>query len=100
MSRYPMDNPELGKPRQLSTHFPKPTSLDGLVSGPNVKPLLENSGLPNDALAHIWRLADWDSDSYLDSDQFGVALHLMKAVEMGAQLPGKLPSSMILNRKI
>lgn len=63
--------------------------------GSNVKPLLENSGLPNDALAHIWRLADWDSDSY-----FGVALHLMKAVEMGAQLPGKLPSSMILNRKI
>ncbi|KAG1052072.1 hypothetical protein G6F43_005765 [Rhizopus delemar] len=100
MSRYPMDNTELGKPRQLSTHFPKPTSLDGLVSGSNVKPLLENSGLPNDALAHIWRLADWDSDSYLDSDQFGVALHLMKAVEMGAQLPGKLPSSMILNRKI
>lgn len=70
------------------------------MSGSNVKPLLENSGLPNDALAHIWRLADWDSDSYLDSDQFGVALHLMKAVEMGAQLPGKLPSSMILNRKI
>ncbi|KAG1150667.1 hypothetical protein G6F37_007883 [Rhizopus arrhizus] len=73
---------------------------DGLVSGANVKPLLENSGLPNDALAHIWRLADWDSDGYLDSDQFGVALHLIKAVEMGTQLPDKLPPSMIPNRKI
>lgn len=73
---------------------------DGLVSGANVKPLFENSGLPNDVLAHIWRLADWDSDGYLDSDQFGVALHLIKAVEMGAQLPDKLPPSMIPNRKI
>ncbi|CEG72115.1 hypothetical protein RMATCC62417_07727 [Rhizopus microsporus] len=73
---------------------------DGLVSGASVKPVLEESGLPTETLAQIWRLADWDSDGYMDADQFGVALHLIKAVELGAQLPDKLPASMIPNRKI
>lgn len=85
------------------TYLPLFQSLgprDGLVSGANVKPILENSRLPNDQLAHIWRLADWDNDGYLNEDQFGVALHLIKSIELGAQLPEKLPSSMIPNRKI
>lgn len=86
-----------------NTYLPVFQSLhprDGLVSGANVKPILEDSGLPNDALAQIWRLADWDNDGYLDADQLGVALHLIKAIELGAQLPEKLPSSMIPHRKI
>ncbi|KAI8987735.1 P-loop containing nucleoside triphosphate hydrolase protein [Mycotypha africana] len=73
---------------------------DGLVSGAQIKPILMKSGLPNDMLAQIWRLADWDNDGYMDIDQFGVALHLIKAVELGAQLPEKLPPSIIPNRKI
>ncbi|KAI9247749.1 P-loop containing nucleoside triphosphate hydrolase protein [Sporodiniella umbellata] len=86
-----------------SSYLPVFQSLhprDGLVSGAGVKPILENSGLPNEALAQIWRLADWDSDGYLNADQFGVALHLIKAMELGAQLPDKLPPSMIPHRKI
>ncbi|OBZ85862.1 EH domain-containing protein 2 [Choanephora cucurbitarum] len=73
---------------------------DGKVSGANVKPVLEESGLDNGRLADIWRLSDWDSDGYLDADQFGVAMHLIKAVQLGAQLPEKLPSSMMPGRKL
>lgn len=73
---------------------------DGLVPGANIKPVLMESGLPNETLAQIWRLADWDGDGYMDIDEFSVAMHLVKAVEHGADLPEKLPSSLIPNRKI
>ncbi|KAI8988890.1 P-loop containing nucleoside triphosphate hydrolase protein [Pilobolus umbonatus] len=86
-----------------STYMPQFTRLhprDGLVSGAAVKPVLTETGLPNDILAEVWRLADWDHDGYMDADQFGVALHLIKAVELGATLPETLPSSMKPHRKI
>lgn len=73
---------------------------DGMVSGASVKPILVETGLPNDILADIWRLADWDNDGYLDVDQFAVAMHLIKAVQLGAQLPPKLPPSLMPTRKI
>ncbi|CAO0789577.1 unnamed protein product [Mucor circinelloides] len=86
-----------------SSYMPAFQSLhprDGMVSGVNVKPILVETGLPNDVLADIWRLADWDNDGYLDADQFGVAMHLIKAVQLGAQLPPKLPPSLMPTRKI
>ncbi|KAL9546832.1 hypothetical protein MBANPS3_006467 [Mucor bainieri] len=86
-----------------SSYMPTFQSLhprDGMVSGANVKPILVETGLPNDVLADIWRLADWDNDGYLDADQFGVAMHLIKAVQLGAQLPPKLPPSLMPTRKI
>ncbi|KAL7318147.1 hypothetical protein PS15m_004406 [Mucor circinelloides] len=86
-----------------SSYMPTFQSLhprDGMVSGVNVKPILVETGLPNDVLADIWRLADWDNDGYLDADQFGVAMHLIKAVQLGAQLPPKLPPSLMPTRKI
>lgn len=86
-----------------SSYMPTFQSLhprDGMVSGVNVKPILMETGLPNDVLADIWRLADWDNDGYLDADQFGVAMHLIKAVQLGAQLPPKLPPSLMPTRKI
>ncbi|CAO3622428.1 unnamed protein product [Mucor fragilis] len=86
-----------------SSYMPAFQSLhprDGMVSGASVKPILVETGLPNDVLAEIWRLADWDNDGYLDADQFGVAMHLIKAVQLGAQLPPKLPASLMPTRKI
>lgn len=73
---------------------------EGVVPGASVKPVLMESGLPNDVLAHVWRLADWDADGYMDIDQFSVAMHLIKAVQNGVDLPQKLPPSLIPNRKI
>ncbi|EPB88290.1 hypothetical protein HMPREF1544_04874 [Mucor circinelloides 1006PhL] len=72
---------------------------DGKVSGGDVKPILMESGLPNDQLAQIWRLADFDNDGYMDIDEFCIAMHLIKAVHSGAQLPEKLPATLMPNRK-
>ncbi|ORX56965.1 hypothetical protein DM01DRAFT_1334522 [Hesseltinella vesiculosa] len=73
---------------------------DGKLSGAACKPALMDSGLPNDLLAKVWRLADWDSDGYMDVDEFSVAMHLIKAVQSGASLPEKLPADMIPSRKL
>lgn len=73
---------------------------DGKVSGSAVKPILMESGLANDSLAKVWRLADWDDDGYMDLDQFSVAMHLIKASQSGASLPDKLPSTLMPSRKI
>lgn len=68
---------------------------EGKVSGAAIKPVLMESGLPNDTLAQIWRLADLDGDGYMDIDEFSIAMHLIKAVQNGGQLPQKLPSTML-----
>lgn len=73
---------------------------DGQVSGAACKPVLTNSGLPNNILADIWRLSDYDSDGYLDADQFMIAMHLIKAIELGAELPDKLPPSLMPPTKL
>ncbi|KAG0743241.1 hypothetical protein G6F62_004993 [Rhizopus arrhizus] len=72
---------------------------EGKVSGVDVKPLLMNSGLPTDQLAQVWRLADFDNDGYMDIDEFCIAMHLISAVQNGAQLPEKLPATLLPNRK-
>lgn len=73
---------------------------DGVVPGSAVKPILTETNLPNDLLAQIWRLSDYDGDGYMDLDEFSMAMHLVKAVEHGAELPEKLPPAMVPNRKI
>ncbi|RUO95480.1 hypothetical protein BC936DRAFT_143931, partial [Jimgerdemannia flammicorona] len=67
----------------------------GKVAGAEVRPVLVDTGLPNDTLAKIWRLADWDSDGYMDIDEFCVAMHLTKAVQTGGELPETLPQTML-----
>ncbi|KAF7725112.1 hypothetical protein EC973_000438 [Apophysomyces ossiformis] len=129
MSMFPMVNPELDAaqrnpfeefggpapaPGELPPSYWNFSSVDkssylsrfqslgpreGKISGGNVKPVLMESGLPNDILAQIWRLADFDNDGYMDIDEFSIAMHLIKAVQSGGQLPEKLPSTMLPNRK-
>ncbi|KAG2194106.1 hypothetical protein INT47_003049 [Mucor saturninus] len=72
---------------------------EGKVSGADVKPILMESGLPTEQLAQIWRLADFDNDGYMDIDEFCIAMHLIKAMQNGAQLPDKLPHTLMPNRK-
>ena len=74
--------------------------VDGKVTGSNIKPVLTETGLSTDILAKVWKLADWDSDGYMDVDQFAVAIHLCKGVLSGGELPDELPKSMIPNRKV
>ncbi|CAG8637187.1 16474_t:CDS:2 [Funneliformis mosseae] len=74
--------------------------IDGKVPGSSIRPVLIKTGLSQDILAKIWGLADWDSDGYMDSDQFAVAMHLCKGVISSGELPDELPKAMIPNRKV
>ncbi|ORY94698.1 P-loop containing nucleoside triphosphate hydrolase protein [Syncephalastrum racemosum] len=123
MSQFPMVNPELEQSQRnpfedmtqpsagevppsywhfssvdKSTYVPMFQGLhprEGKINGGAIKPILMESGLPNDQLAQIWRLADFDADGYMDVDEFSIAMHLIKAVQSGGQLPEKLPQTML-----
>uniref|UniRef100_A0A6T9E1W8 Calmodulin n=1 Tax=Haptolina ericina TaxID=156174 RepID=A0A6T9E1W8_9EUKA len=71
--------------------------VNGLISGGTVRPVLERSGLPVDALRQVWNLSDIDRDGHLDADEFAVAMHLTRdlAGKPGAQPPASLPPDLI-----
>ncbi|KAI9599413.1 P-loop containing nucleoside triphosphate hydrolase protein [Syncephalis fuscata] len=66
----------------------------GKLSGADARPILEETQLPQDTLAHIWRLADWDADGSLDAAQYVLAMHYTKMAQQGGELPDKLPAHM------
>ncbi|KAK9766146.1 hypothetical protein K7432_004984 [Basidiobolus ranarum] len=68
--------------------------VQGKVSGVEAKPAMMNTRLGNDMLAKVWRLADWDGDGYLDSDQFIVAMHLCNLARSGTEIPDELPATL------
>lgn len=51
--------------------------------------------LPNSVLSKIWKLSDVDDDGVLDSDEFALALYLIKIKLEGAELPSTLPKHLI-----
>ncbi|KAJ2964784.1 hypothetical protein NQZ79_g327 [Umbelopsis isabellina] len=67
---------------------------DGVLVGSKIKPYLLESGLPNNVLADIWRLSDYDNDGTMDIHQFSIAMHFVAVVKNGGSLPEKLPSAM------
>jgi hypothetical protein len=67
---------------------------DGVLVGSKIKPCLLETGLPNNVLADIWRLSDYDNDGTMDIHQFSIAMHFVAVVKNGGSLPEKLPSAM------
>ena len=53
------------------------------------------SKLQNNVLGKIWKLSDVDKDGMLDSDEFALAMHLIKIKMEGNDLPSKLPEHLI-----
>lgn len=51
--------------------------------------------LPNSVLSKIWRLSDIDGDGLLDSDEFALAMYLVKIKLKGAELPTTLPKHLL-----
>lgn len=51
--------------------------------------------LPNSVLSKIWKLADVDDDGVLDSDEFALAMYLVKIKLEGSELPSTLPKHLI-----
>lgn len=51
--------------------------------------------LPNSVLSKIWKLADTDNDGLLDSDEFALAMYLVKIKLEDSELPATLPEHLI-----
>lgn len=66
----------------------------GRLSGLDARPVLEQTGLPQETLAQIWRLADWDGDGALDAAQYAVAMFYANYAKRGGELPDQLPAHM------
>ncbi|EFA79769.1 hypothetical protein PPL_06588 [Heterostelium album PN500] len=73
--------------------------VDGKVNGAIAKQPLQQSGLPNDILAKIWRLSDIDRDGMLDCDEFILAMHLINSKIAGQNIPESLPPTLIPHTK-
>ena len=69
--------------------------VDGKISGGAAKPALMETQLPVADLGTIWGLADLTKDGYLDSDEFCLAMHLVKLKQSGLELPKILPESLV-----
>ncbi|XP_014212435.1 EH domain-containing protein 3 [Copidosoma floridanum] len=68
---------------------------DGKITGAAAKTEMIKSKLPNTILGKIWKLADVDRDGFLDSDEFALAMHLIKVKTDGYELPTELPSHLV-----
>uniref|UniRef100_U5EMK8 Putative endocytosis/signaling protein ehd1 n=1 Tax=Corethrella appendiculata TaxID=1370023 RepID=U5EMK8_9DIPT len=69
--------------------------VDGKISGAAAKSELIKSKLPNSVLSKIWKLSDYDSDGFLDMEEFALAMHLINVKMDGNELPNSLPDHLI-----
>lgn len=75
--------------------FQKMNPVNDKVSGAAAKAEMVKSKLPNSVLGKIWKLSDIDRDGQLDSDEFALAMHLVKLKLDGYELPADLPDHLI-----
>lgn len=81
---------------QYDTYFEKlDKQRNGIVRGPEAVQFFKSSNLPEQDLVKIWDLADIRKSGTLNPNEFAVAMHLIHARLMGAQLPRVLPSTLI-----
>lgn len=72
----------------------------GKVTGAKAKREMQKSKLPNTSLGHVWKLSDIDRDGCLDSEEFALAMYLIKLKLEGSELPDKLPKHLIPPSKV
>ncbi|XP_001945062.1 EH domain-containing protein 3 [Acyrthosiphon pisum] len=68
---------------------------DGKVVRTAAKEEFIQSKLPDSVLSKIWKLADQDGDGLLDSDEFALAMYLIKIKLEGSELPDTLPKHLL-----
>lgn len=73
------------------------TTKRGFVTGEQAVGFFSRSGLPEEALAQIWDLADINSEGQLTRDDFAVAMYLIRQQkrDAGNVLPQTLPANLI-----
>lgn len=67
----------------------------GKVTGRAAKEEMMKSQLPSKVLGKVWKLADTDSDGMLDSEEFALAMHLIKIKVDGHDIPDTLPRHLV-----
>jgi len=67
----------------------------GKVTGRAAKEEMMKSHLPNKVLGKVWKLADTDCDGMLDSEEFALAMHLIKIKVDGHDIPDVLPRHLL-----
>lgn len=71
------------------------TAKSGIISGDQAVAFFMKAQLPDEILAQIWDLADIDADGQLTKDEFAVAMHLVRQVRAGRELPQTVPPALI-----
>jgi EH domain-containing protein 1 len=69
--------------------------IDSKITGASAKAELIKSKLPNNVLAKVWRLADYDKDGMLDADEWALANYLIKLKLDNFELPNALPEHLV-----
>jgi len=69
--------------------------VNNKLSGAQLKQTLINTNIDQKVLRPLWALADLDKDGSLDTDEFAIAMHLIRTVKAGNPLPDTLPPSLI-----
>ncbi|XP_038049579.1 epidermal growth factor receptor substrate 15-like 1 isoform X2 [Patiria miniata] len=71
------------------------TDKDGLVGGEEIRPLLLQSGLPQNILAQIWNLCDTKQTGQLNAEQFALVMYLVNQAKAGTNPPQALTPEMV-----
>ncbi|PCH38700.1 hypothetical protein WOLCODRAFT_115893 [Wolfiporia cocos MD-104 SS10] len=71
------------------------TQKKGYIEGDVAVPFMMQSKLPEDVLAQIWDLSDFNNDGRLTRDGFAVAMHLIQGKINGKDVPTACPPTLV-----
>merc|ERR1739838_554992 len=87
--------PQITRNKCLATFQQTDRARTGFIAGVQARNILLQSGLPQNILAQIWSLSDYDNDGRLSSEEFLLAGHLCELALKGEPLPPQLPPNLI-----
>merc|ERR1712156_997652 len=87
--------PQMTRTKYLATFQQTDRARTGFIAGVQARNILLQSGLPQNILAQIWSLSDYDNDGRLSSEEFLLAGHLCELALKGEPLPPQLPPNLI-----
>jgi hypothetical protein len=87
--------PQMMRTKYLATFQQTDRGRTGFIAGVQARNILLQSGLPQNILAQIWSLSDYDNDGRLSSEEFILAGHLCEMAQKGEPLPSQLPANLI-----
>merc|ERR1711874_425187 len=87
--------PMMTRNKYMATFTQTDRARTGFIAGVQARNILLQSGLPQNVLAQIWSLSDYDNDGRLSSEEFLLAGHLCELALKGEPLPPQLPPNLV-----